>query len=117
MKAIKLLHRHGVLAPYVAKRGSAKVAAEWADTFDKLHRLDNYAKTDIYEVLVWLDDPDNWWIESGALQSFSNKVRTRKNDEPSKWDQMYVKQQKTRSNASARTIEARAQERKVGHFE
>lgn len=45
---------------------------KWADTFDKLVRIDGYSKAEIGQLLRWLARPGNWWTETKNVRSFQN---------------------------------------------
>lgn len=57
----------------------AKVMQNWADVFDKIHRLDGYPIKEISSLLSWLFQKGNWWIETKNIRT-ATKLRKTNSD-------------------------------------
>lgn len=56
-------------AALAKERARLRALEAWADTFDKLHRLDGHNQQTIRDVMAWLFRPDNFWTSNGNFQS------------------------------------------------
>lgn len=70
------MEKKGYLVPSLAnmKKSSYSFWREmqkWADTIDKLHRIDGMEKRDIKELFDWLLNVDEFWFTQGNLQKIS----------------------------------------------
>jgi len=83
--------KHLIGSGKLRKQLAEKDRQSWADTFDKLNRIDQYERSEIINTLKWLFSSDTkdakFW--RGVIQTFGKRLR-QKHDGQSKFDKIYT---------------------------
>ncbi|MDZ4345728.1 MAG: hypothetical protein U1E51_25215 [Candidatus Binatia bacterium] len=117
----KRLKEFGCLHAEVARAPKDKLEGhlqKWADTLDKLERIDGHSQDTITSVLKWLLREDNWWINTKNVRSAA-KFRDKNSDGEKYFDvmlaQMTAKRKKPNADLSQPITTAQTHE-VIAHF-
>lgn len=90
------------------QKGKGWNREKWAETFDKLHRLDKHPISEIQQVMRWLLRPENWWIENRRFYSILRLREVHYQDEIS-WFVFFLHRMKAEKEGRVRSTLTHAQ--------